>query len=74
MIMSAMRTLKTSEAAALRNVSPNTLRAWVLPDTPFGAHRQLLALVDDRRADRFGRRAPGVSLLEDVDDLREAQA
>jgi DNA-binding transcriptional MerR regulator len=28
MIMSAMRTLKTSEAAALLNVSPNTLRAW----------------------------------------------
>lgn len=28
MIMFAMRTLKTSEAAALLNVSPNTLRAW----------------------------------------------
>jgi DNA-binding transcriptional MerR regulator len=28
LIMSCMRTLKTSEAAALLNVSPNTLRAW----------------------------------------------
>ena len=27
--------------------------ARVLPDTPFGAQRQLLALVDDRRDDRF---------------------
>jgi MerR family transcriptional regulator, light-induced transcriptional regulator len=27
-LSSAVRTLKTSEAAALLNVSPNTLRAW----------------------------------------------
>ncbi|MBA3747615.1 MAG: hypothetical protein H0W96_09010 [Solirubrobacterales bacterium] len=55
-----MRTLKTSEAAALLNVRPNTLRAWelrttgarILPDRPFGAQRRLLAFVDDRRDER----------------------
>ena len=50
-----------------------TTGARVLPDTPFGAHRHLLAVVDDRRAERFGELAP-VSLIDDVDDLREAQA
>jgi DNA-binding transcriptional MerR regulator len=51
-----------------------TTGARVLPDTPFGAHRHLLAVVDERRAHRFGDLAPAVSVIEDVDDLREAQA
>ena len=45
LIMSCMRTLETSEAAALLNVSPNTLRAWERrfgypkPQRPAGRHR-----------------------------------
>src|ERR1700704_1306588 len=41
----AVRTLKTSEAAAVLNVSPNTLRAWERrfgypkPQRPAGRHR-----------------------------------
>jgi len=45
----------------------------VLADTPFGAHRQLLAIVDDRRGDRFGEVAPAVTRVGDV-EVREAQA
>lgn len=47
--------------------------AHVLSDTPFGAHRQLLAAVDERRDEQIGALAP-VALMDDVDDAREAQA
>ena len=50
-----------------------TTGARVLPDPPFGAHRQLLAFVDDRRDERLGLVAPAVALVENV-EVREAQA
>jgi hypothetical protein len=50
-----------------------TTGARILPDPPFGAHRQLLAFVDDRRDERLGVVSPAVSLVENV-EVREAQA
>ena len=44
-----------------------------LPFPPFGAHRQLLAFVDDRRDELLGVIAPAVTLVENV-EVREAQA
>jgi DNA-binding transcriptional MerR regulator len=46
--------------------------AHVLSDRPFGAHRQLLAVVDERREERIGALAP-VPAVDDLDDVREAQ-
>jgi MerR family transcriptional regulator, light-induced transcriptional regulator len=54
-------------------VKVRTTGTRILPDTPFGAHRQLLAFVDDRRDGRLGDTSPAVSLVEDV-EVREAQA
>lgn len=52
-----------------------TTGARVLPDTPFGAHRQLLAFVDDGRGGRYGELAPAIAVIDgDIGDLREAQA
>jgi hypothetical protein len=48
-----------------------TTGARVLHDTPFGAHRQLLAIVDARHTRPLGDLAPLAVL---TDDLREAQA
>jgi DNA-binding transcriptional MerR regulator len=50
-----------------------TTGARVLPDPPFGAHRQLLAFVDDRRDERLGLAPLAVALIENV-EVREAQA
>jgi DNA-binding transcriptional MerR regulator len=50
-----------------------TTGARVLPDTPFGAHRQLFAYVDDRPDERHGGVAHAVALVGDV-EVREAQA
>ena len=47
--------------------------ARVLPDTPFGAQRQLLALVDDRREDGYDDTAPR-TLRAAAKLPREAQA
>ena len=38
--------------------------ARVLPDTPFGAQRQLLALIDDRSDDRFERRRRAAAAID----------
>ncbi len=46
--------------------------ARVLPDTPFGAQRQLLALIDDRREERYEDAAPRT--LRSAKLPREAQA
>jgi DNA-binding transcriptional MerR regulator len=51
-----------------------TTGARVLHDTPFGAHRQLLAIVDARHARPLGDLAPLAALTDDADDVREAQA
>src|SRR3954454_13453452 len=70
-----MRTLKTSEAAALLNVSPNTLRAWERrfgyprPQRSAGRHRlythgEVAALRDAR--------AQGLSISSAVSRAREA--
>ena len=49
--------------------------ARVLPDTPFGAQRQLLALIDDRREERFADRGPARPLRATANlPRREAQA
>jgi hypothetical protein len=45
----------------------------VLPDTPFGAHRQLFAFIDDRPDERLAGVVSAVALVEDV-EVREAQA
>jgi MerR family transcriptional regulator, light-induced transcriptional regulator len=60
---------RTPHAANVRGAAG----ARVLPDTPFGAQRQLLALVDDRREERGGAAARP---LHDAARLarREAQA
>jgi DNA-binding transcriptional MerR regulator len=58
---------------ASNTMKVRTTGARILPDTPFGAHRQLLAYVDDRSNDRHGDVAPAVALVEDVEVL-EAQA
>lgn len=60
---------RTHHAATVRGAAG----ARVLPDTPFGAQRQLLALVDDRREERVGDAARP---LHDAarPPLREAQA
>jgi DNA-binding transcriptional MerR regulator len=50
-----------------------TTGARVLPDTPFGAHRQLLAFVDERPSERRPDAAPAVALVHDV-EVREARA
>jgi DNA-binding transcriptional MerR regulator len=51
-----------------------TTGARVLPDTPLGAHRELLAIVDGRRTIPLGEFAPAVVFADDADDLREARA
>jgi MerR family transcriptional regulator, light-induced transcriptional regulator len=45
----------------------------VLTDAPFGAHRQLLALAEERDSERTRAGAPAVALVEDA-DVREARA
>jgi MerR family transcriptional regulator, light-induced transcriptional regulator len=45
----------------------------ILSDTPFGAHRQLLALIDDRQTTRVHEVA-ALSILEGDRERREAQA
>lgn len=73
--MSAMRTLKTSEAATLLNVSPNTLRAWERrfgypkPQRSAGRHRlythgEIVALRDALQQ--------GLSISSAVSRAREA--
>lgn len=73
--MSAMRTLKTSEAATLLNVSPNTLRAWERrfgypkPQRSAGRHRlythgEVVALRDALQQ--------GLSISSAVSRAREA--
>jgi DNA-binding transcriptional MerR regulator len=49
-----------------------TTGARVLPDTPFGAHRQLLAVIDDRGTERVAEVAPAIPLLKGA--RREARA
>jgi hypothetical protein len=46
--------------------------AHVLSDRPFSAHRQLLAVVDERRDERVGALAPVPAVA--LNDVREAQA
>jgi DNA-binding transcriptional MerR regulator len=58
---------RTNHAAKVRTTGTRTL-----PDPPFGAHRQLLAFVDDRRDERHGVIA-AVSLVDNV-EVREVQA
>jgi DNA-binding transcriptional MerR regulator len=50
-----------------------TTGTTILPDTPFGAHRQLLALIDDGRSTRV-RDVPALSVLAGDVERREAQA
>lgn len=59
---------RTNNATKVR-----TTGTRALPSPPFGAHRQLLAFVDDRRDELLGVIAPAVTLVENV-EVREAQA
>lgn len=53
--------------------STGTTGTHALAETPFVAHRQLLAILDDRRSARFAEIPAAVALVEDA-VLREAQA